>query len=317
MGAAEFIDLLFQSLRTNISARCHGLESLNTGHDVALSSTATKRTMDLCGRWIVYDIADVVVWCSSADAPERILSFVESFLLNLSASALEGLNERQIIESSTNNGISKGKKGWMNRYASSMATIAMCSRFLAPMLDGLNTDSAIVCNIISLLSQMCLSVLSLSGSLLKDVSETKLIQHSLKGQGQEMKKTKTISVPLNGKQLIGTVINALCLRKSSSVQIKVLNVPDSVSVSDSNMGENKVDEEIVQSSDHSYFVLKSFLNILKSRWNDLSVQQCSNIEDALMVISKITNAEEAVTMRIVCSEDLDSALSFMLLNKRS
>ena len=316
MGAAEFMDLLFQSLRTNISARCHGLESLHTGHDVTLSTTATKRTMDLCSRWIVYDIADVVVWCSSADAPERILSFVESSLLNLSASALEGLNERQITESSTNNGISKGKKGWMHRYASSMATIAMCSRLLSPMLDGLNTDSAIVCNIISLLSQMCLSVLSLCGSLLKDASETNLIQRSLKGQGQEMKK-KTILVPLNGKQLIGTVIKALCLRKSSSVQIKIFDVPETVSVADSNIGDKTVDEEILQSSDHSYFVLKSFLNILKSRWNDLSVQQCTNIEDAMMALSKITNAEEAVTMRIVCSEDFDSALSFMLLNKRS
>ena len=314
------MDQLFQYLRTNILSRCHGLENLLTGNDVALSTSATRRAMDLTERWIVYDIADVVVWCSSADAPERILSFVESYLLSLSASASEGLKEGLVTDSSSNNGVAKGKKGWMSRYSSSIATIAMCSRLLAPMLDGLNTDSAIVCNTISLLSQMCLSVLSLCGSLLKDVSETNGSHRTLQGQGQGQGqgiKKKAFLVPLNGKQLIGSVISALCLRKSSSVQTDISHVLDNESTSDLIEGEKCLDEEVTQRFDHSYFVLKSFLNILKTRWNDLSVRQCTNVQDSLMVISKITNAEEAVTMRIVCSEDFDSALSFMISNKRS
>ena len=332
MGASQFMDLLFQSLNTNISSRCYGLENVLTGNDVVFNTIAIKRIKELCYRWIVYDIADVVVWCSSSDTPDKILKFVELNLTTLAAPAIEGLNENKNNNDNKNkmaginidmnmnisNGMKKRRKGWIGQYASSVGTIAMCSRLLTPLLDNLDIDmdSPIICNIISLLSQACLSILSLCGSFLVGISESDDGRVIPKGQVKGQKQ-KTVVVALNGNQLIGPLIDSLCLRRKPLKFPVTSFVSTDESMIDNKEGETNIDEEVLKSANQSYFVFKYLVALLKSCWGDLSVQQCTNVEYSIIAISKISNVEKAVTMRIVCSEEFESILAFMSSHKRN
>ena len=293
MGAAEFIDQLFSFLRMNITSRCHGLEGAESSSDVGVG----KKAKDLSGRWLAHDIADVLVWCSSAEAPEKILSFVAPFLSALAAPALEGVLG---IAGSKKNDKKKDAKsdkmwcrGWIGSYAASVSSIALCCKLLTPLLGDLNMDSQAISGAVQILVRMCVSCLMLTGDISAEADPSSkslpLPPKGLKGQRESVR----------AGQLLTAVSETLCMRISSSSS-ESLAARSSSSHSDD-----------AQEAAHSYFLLKSLLAELSSCWPTLTARQRTHTLNSLATVVA-SGVEEVVTMRLVCSRMISAAVSSML-----
>lgn len=294
MGAAEFIEQLFSLLRMNITSRCHGLEGALSSSDAGVG----KKAKDLSGRWLAHDISDVLVWCSSAEAPERILSFVAPFLSALAAPALEGV--LGITESKKNDKKKDNKndklwsRGWIGSYAASVSSIALCCKLLTPVLGDLNMDSQAVSGTVQILVRMCISCLLLVGDVSAEIdSSSKSVSlpvKSLKGQRETVK----------GSQLLAAVSETLCMRITSSSS-------ESLSARSSSSSHGDDAQEAV----HTYLFLKSLLAELSSRWPTLTARQRTHALNSLAAVTA-GSAEEVVTMRLVCGRTISAAVSSML-----
>lgn len=294
MGAAEFIDQLFSLLRMNITSRCHGLEGAESSSDVGVG----KKAKDLSGRWLAHDIADVLVWCSSAEAPERILSFAAPFLSALAAPALEGVLG---IAGSKKNDKKKDIKsdkmwcrGWIGSYAASVSSIALCCKLLTPLLGDLNMDSQAISGAVQILVRMCISCLMLTGDISAEAGPSSkslpLPPKGLKGQRESVR----------GGQLLSAVSETLCMRISSSSSESLAARSSSSSHGDD-----------AQEAAHTYFFLKSLLAELSSCWPTLTARQRTHTLNSLATVVA-SSAEEVVTMRLVCSRTISAAVSSML-----
>lgn len=286
MGAAEFIDQLFSCLRINITSRCHGFDNLLTSSDITSSASAAKRARDLSGRWLAHDIADVVVWCSSADAPEKILAFVESFLAALAVPMLTFLESDSKASTS---GSKKGGKGWISKYASSMAIIAVCSRLLSPLLSDIDLKSVAVSSVVKLLSQACVSVLALCGGILDEGGR----------------------LTPSARQLIGPAYDALSIRQhTASSSSSSSGRESSASPTDTSGAAVSVVSGPL-SAEQSYFVLQSFLVSAVTACRGISEEHSGNIRLTLYNISFTFSSEKAKTMRLVCNDNIDAAMCGM------
>ena len=330
MGAAEFIDQLFAFLRLNITTRSLGTGSLvpaDTISDINLNPVCVRRVRDLAGRWLAHDVGDVVVWCSSADSPEKILAFVQSLLSALACPAVEYLEEGRGKDGekggSVVSGVSakKGTRGLMGRYASAAATIALCSRLLSPLLGDLSTESEVVRGVVALMSKACLCVLALCGGQTADKGG---MGRGVKGQ--EAKGKAAVAVTCD--QLLGPVIAALCMRSyvstsstpsssaaTDAVAMTAASDAPTVEISAPASTASAVSavslEQEMDTAALSYFMLKSFLAEVEAHWEGMSVLQRVNVQDSLTLISCISSSEEAVTMRLVCCKELDRTLAFI------
>jgi hypothetical protein len=290
MGAAEFIDQLFSLLRMNITSRSYGLEGALSSSDVGVG----KKAKDLSGRWLAHDISDVLVWCSSAEAPERILSFVAPFLSALAAPALEGV--LGIAGSKKNNKKSDIKsdktwsRGWIGSYAASVSSIALCCKLLTPLLGDLDMDSQAISGTVKILVRTCISCLLLTGDVSAEADPSSkslpLPLKGLKGRREQVR----------AGQLLAAVSETLCMRiTSSSSKSQLIR-------SSSSHGDD------AQEAVHTYFFLKSLLAELSSSWPTLTARQRTHALNSLATVIA-SGAEEVVTMRLVCGSAISAAVS--------
>lgn len=282
MGAAEFIDQLFSLLRMNIASRCHGLEGALSSSDVGVG----KKARDLSGRWLAHDISDVLVWCSSAEAPERILSFVAPSLSALAGPALEGV----LGLKGSNKSDKMWSKGWIGSYAASVSTIALCCKLLTPLLGDLNMKSPAISGTVQTLTRMCMSCLLLAGDVSVEAvpSSKGLPSKSLNGQRE----------PVRGQQLLAAVSEALCMQTSPSSS-------ESLSARSSSHGSDALEASL------PYFLQKSLLSELSSSWPTITARQRTHALNSLATVFT-SSAEEVVTMRLVCCRAMSAAVSILL-----
>ena len=286
MGVSEFVDQLFSLLRMNISSRCSGIETATLSND----SGVLKRTRDLPGRWLAHDIADVLVWCSSPEAPERILNFTAPFLTTFSSPVEVSLGYKG--GDSGGGGEKKWAKGWAGLYAASTATIGLCSRLLAPLLSepaSLTSPAAVSTK--STLIRACISVIALSG----DVLERE------KKEESESKQRKAQKEALTGIQLLRPVIQAFCMQRSSLPHT-------SQSVND---GHNEtVAGHVNFDSDRelTYFALQAFLAEMVKCWDYMSNPNRDAVISFFKAVAKCSE-KEVVAMCGVCNASMSRTLS--------
>jgi hypothetical protein len=290
MGAAEFIEQLFSLLRMNITSRCHGLEGSLSSSDVGVG----KKAKDLSGRWLAHDISDVLIWCSSAEAPERILSFIAPFLSALAAPALEGVLGMAGSKKNDKKKEIKSDKawssGWIGSYAASASCIALCCKLLRPLIGDLNMDSQAISGTVQILVRMCISCLLLTGDVSAEADPSlPLPVKVIKGQKEQVR----------GGQLLAAVTETLCMKITSSSS-EPLSTRSSSSHGDD-----------AQEAVHTYLFLKSLLAELSSSWPTLTARQRTHALNSLATVI-LSSAEEVVTMRLVCGRMISAAVSSML-----
>lgn len=299
MGVSEFVDQLFSLLRMNITSRCHGIETSTSSYD----SGVLRRTRDLTGRWLAHDVADVLVWCSSPEAPERILNFTAPFLTAFSGpvEASLGYNggDSRLGDGGGGNGGGEKKwtKGWAGLYAASTATIGLCSRLLSPLLsEPASLTSPAAVGTVSTLIRACISVIALSGDVLererKDESETK--------------QRKTHREVFTVLQLLRPVIHAFCMQRSSASTTsssKDNHIGGAVSVHrGGGEGEGEGDREL------TYFVLQAFLAEMVKSWDYMSNPNRDAVLNFIKAMLK-SSEEVVVAMCGVCNASMTRTLS--------
>ena len=84
----DFFDILFFMLRLSISSWCKGFSASS---DI---SKKIARALSLPERWTAHEIADVLLWCSSADAPFKIVSFLAPAIENAASVVTSSLREK-------------------------------------------------------------------------------------------------------------------------------------------------------------------------------------------------------------------------------
>ena len=239
-----------------------------------------KKSRDVCGRWLAHDIADTLVWCSSAEAPERIMSFVSPSLALLAAPALE------VICSEAAGGADQGAarkwaKGWMGSFACAAATTALCTRLLSPLLTGdMDVHHDAVRDILTLFSRVCISSLVLLG----DASTEVTAKDSLSQR----------KVSVDRHHLLAPLTDALCLK---STTLPATDATLSVS--------------LPVTATERYFLLSAVLEELQRCWHSLSAAQRCQLFMSLSAV--LTSKEsECVAMRVTCSEKLVTATNALM-----
>lgn len=297
MGVSEFMDQLFSLLRMNITSRCSGIESATSSSDAGV----LKRTRDLTGRWLAHDIADVLVWCSSPEAPERILIFTATFLTNFSGPAEASLGYRGGDDGG--GGEKKWAKGWAGLYAASTGTIGLCSRLLAPLLaEPESLISPAATGTISTLIRACISVIALSGDVLEKERKDEV----------ETKQKKAQKEVFTSIQILRPVIQAFCTQRPPA--------PNTLPSVDGKLEEALavyigVDLERERDRDRelSYFVLQAFLAEMVKCWDYMSNLNRDAVLNFIKVLLK--SSEEAVaTMCGVCRASMTQTLAQLALS---
>ena len=277
-GAAEFIDQLFSTLRLNISSRCHGMEGKHPSSDAGVA----KKSRDVCGRWLAHDIADTLVGCSSAEAPERIISFVSPSLALLAAPALEAISSEAAV--TAHQGVRKWARGWMGSFSAGAAFIAVCARLVSPLLaltGDMDVHHEAVRDILTLFSRVCISSLVLVGDV---SSEATAKDKDTNGQRK---------VSADRHHLLAPVAETLCMQSTTPSSGDALSVSLSISAAD------------------RYFLLSAVLGEIKRCWPSLSAAQRCQLFLALSAVFS-SKESECVAMRVTCSEKLVAAVTSLI-----
>ena len=239
-----------------------------------------KKSRDVCGRWLAHDIADTLVSCSSAEAPERIISFVSPSLALLAAPALEIVYNGSAV-GADQGGARKWEKGWMGSFTSGTASMALCTRLLSPLLTGdMDAHHDAVRDVLTLFSQVCISSLVLVGDA------------SSEGTGKDSHSQR--KVPTDRHHLLAPVTDALCLKSTiSSATDAVVSVSLSANAAE------------------RYFFLAAVLEEIKKCWHSLSAAQRCQLFMALSAVLS-SKESECVAMRVTCSEKLVAATTALM-----
>ena len=122
-----FFDVLFTMLRLSISSRCKRFPA-----SADLSQKVAK-ALTLADRWTAHEIADVLLWCSSADAPFKILTFLAPAIEKVACNVSGSLHEKsadQLLEK------------WLLEHLTANAVISIVMALLRPCLTFSGVDGS-------------------------------------------------------------------------------------------------------------------------------------------------------------------------------